>query len=129
MDAYKNPKEIRKATLHSIDGLSECDCSRSVACVDSADESLLFVDADDSRELIRMISRLQPGIVFRTRHAEELLGASYPGFFEHLSEAAELAKSADTLLACDQYLKSMDRERFSLQQFARNMQKALQELA
>lgn len=128
MDAYKNPHDIRKAALVNPDGLSECECSTSVAHAERNDDSLLFVDAEDTDELMQMITRLQPGIVFRTPHAVELLGASYPGFFEHLSEAAELAKSADVLVACDRYLKTMDRSEFSLQQFAKNVQKALQSI-
>jgi hypothetical protein len=128
MDAYKNPHGIKKAALSDPASLSECECSTSVMHVDGADESLLFVDAEDTAELIQMITRLQPGVVFRTPHAVELLGAAYPGFFEHLSEAAELAKSADVLVSCDRYLKTMDRTRFSLQQFAKNVQKALQSI-
>jgi hypothetical protein len=84
-------------------------------------ENVVFVslyDCSACNLIIECIVRHTPILVNRLPATEEYLGEDYPFFYESYEEAAHKADDFEQVRRAHEYLKSMPKERFTLEYFA-----------
>jgi hypothetical protein len=85
------------------------------------EKNIAFIDLFDSaanNTVLECIVRNTPIILNRTPGVLEYLGADYPLYFDRLDEVAGLME-VDKLTVAHQYLRNMNKERFTLEYFIR----------
>ncbi len=80
-----------------------------------------LIDCSAVNTVIECIVRNTPLIVNRLPALEEVLGTSYPGFYENLSHASEMC-STTYITAIHLHLKSLDKTRYYLEEFIEQFQ-------
>ena len=86
-------------------------------------ENLVFLDLYDSsanNTVLECISRNTPILVRKLPAVVEYLGKDYPLYFESLSEASAKLESESIIRDTWEYLKDMDKSRFSMEHFTRS---------
>lgn len=85
-----------------------------------------LVDASAVNAVIECVVRNTPLFVNRHPALEEILGAEYPGFFADMSEAGEKVASRSIVAHCHEYLRSMPKDRLTLEYFVEHFQKVVE---
>ena len=89
-------------------------------------ENIVFLDLVDCsavNTVLEILVRNTPLIVNRHPAVEEILGESYPGFYENLSEAALLLSDINKITDMYNYLEKLDKKRYTLDHFVNEVQK------
>lgn len=89
-------------------------------------ENIVFLDLVDCsavNTVLEILVRNTPLIVNRHPAVEEILGESYPGFYENLSEAALLLSDINKIKDMSNYLEKLDKKRYTLDHFVNEVQK------
>lgn len=88
---------------------------------------LNLIDASACNTVVECIVRNTPLIVNRLPALEEVLGEDYPGFYEtgDMFTPAALMLNEESISKVHEYLKHMDKERFTLQSFINDFQSKL----
>ena len=86
---------------------------------------LNLVDCSAVNTVLECLVRATPLVVNRHPALEEVLGASYPGFYGDLHEAARMLESPERVSAMHTHLARADKSRFSLDAFVRGVQDVL----
>jgi hypothetical protein len=87
-------------------------------------ENIVFVDLFDAsanNTLLECIVRNTPIIINKLPAVVEYLGENYPLYFNNLDEANELLLNNELLLKSHNYLKSMDKTEFSIDNFIKKI--------
>ena len=88
-------------------------------------ENIVFlnlVDASASNTVIECIVRNTPIIINRLPALEEELGTNYPGFYSSLYEAASKIIDMNHILLIHEYLKHIDKKKYTLDYFINDFQ-------
>lgn len=88
-------------------------------------ESVVFLDLIECsavNTVIECIVRNTPIIINRLPALEEILGKNYPGFYRNLAHAAEILQDTNKISIIHNYLKSLDKSRYQLEQFINDVQ-------
>jgi polysaccharide pyruvyl transferase WcaK-like protein len=102
------------ASVQVIDKLSNEDYDNLLS------QNIVFlnlVDCSAVNTVVECIVRNTPIIVNRHPALEEILGTSYPGFYDTLQEASTLCQSNQKIEAMHVYLKKLDKTRYKLETF------------
>jgi hypothetical protein len=81
---------------------------------------LNLVDAGHVDVVHECILRNTPVILNRLPALEDVLGAKFPGFYDHMHQASILVSDPSSYEIIHEYLASMDKSRFSLEGFVMN---------
>ncbi len=123
--------QIRNSDTFSVSGLSEVGQYSEVEWLPNSDydelltECVVFVDLYDSsanNTIIECIARSTPVLVNPLPAVREYLGNDYPLYFESLEDAAFKADNKSFIEDAHNYLKSMDKSRFSYERFLSDVQ-------
>lgn len=91
-------------------------------------ENIVFLDLVDCsavNTVIECIVRNTPLIVNKHPALVEVLGASYPGFYNDLEEASQICSSIGRIYEIHVYLKALDKSRYLLEHFLDEFQKII----
>jgi hypothetical protein len=111
--------------LHSVEileKLSNEDYDKLLA------ENIVFlnlIDCSAVNTVLECIVRNTPLIVNRIDAIEEILGPSYPGFYNTLNEAADLCQDIDKIIEIHIYMSKLDKERYKLEHFIDRIQQII----
>lgn len=89
---------------------------------------LKLIDCSACIAVIECIMRETPVIVNRHVALEEILGKDYPGFFDTYVEAQKILNSMQAILCCHEHLKRIDKSRFSLEKFLKDLRFIIREV-
>ena len=90
-------------------------------------QNIAFIDLFDSaanNTVLECITRNTPIILNRTPGVLEYLGSGYPLYFDNLSDVKFLL-TADNIVLAHEYLKSMDKSRFTMKRFVQDVMEAV----
>jgi hypothetical protein len=114
---YKNDKSVE-----ILEFLAEKDYDALFA------ENIVFlnlVDCSAVNTVVECIVRNTPIIVNRHPALEEALGEDYPGFYNNLFEAASFVTDLGKINDIYEYMKSIDKNRYTLEYFLQDFQDKL----
>jgi polysaccharide pyruvyl transferase WcaK-like protein len=88
---------------------------------------LNMIDVSASNTVIECIVRNTPLIVNLHPALVEVLGPNYPGFYNNLFEATQLATNIHAIASMNEYMQNMDKTKFTLDHFLTEFQSKLVE--
>ena len=83
---------------------------------------LSLVDASACNTVMECLMRSTPLLVNRHPAVEEILGATYPGFYENLSHAAQMLGDSNRIAAMHVYLLELPKDQYTLDSFLSGFQ-------
>jgi len=89
---------------------------------------LNLIDASACNSVLECTVRNTPLIVNRHPAVQEVLGDSYPGFYETTREAADILGDVERLRQIHEYLRHIDKKQFSLSYFLEKFQEIVAKL-
>lgn len=119
---YSLMKEIKQKNLQDIDfdsvkRIKTLTYKKYLTLYESNIFLLDLFDVTCCNVILDCIATNTPIITNRHKATEEYLGADYPLFFENIEEIAKLAKNKDMLYNGSEYLRFMDKNKFSIRNF------------
>ena len=103
--------------------------SEEYDCLLSQNIVLLKLHSSSANNVvIECIARGTPIVINRLPALEEYLGKDYPLFYNKEKEVYEILDNADLLMCGSDYLKRLDKEKFSFDYFARDVNQKLQNI-
>lgn len=109
----------QEASVEILEGLPNDDYDRLLQ------ENVVFlrlVEPSAVNTVIECLVRNTPIVVNRTPAVEEMLGESYPGFYDDLFEAACILADPDRIERCHRHIAALDKDRYRLERFVARMQ-------
>jgi polysaccharide pyruvyl transferase WcaK-like protein len=91
-------------------------------------ENIVFLDLIDCsavNTVLEILVRNTPLLVNRHPAIEEILGEKYPGFYENLNDAANILADIKKIIEITNYLKSLDKQQYKIENFVNAIQDAL----
>jgi hypothetical protein len=98
---------------------------------DLLSENIVFLDLVDcsaANTIMECVVRNTILIVNRHPAVEEVLGASYPGFYSNLLEAVEIIEDIAKLRACYIHLARLNKDRLRIETFLRDFTDIVREI-
>jgi polysaccharide pyruvyl transferase WcaK-like protein len=118
----KGVYEVLAEQMNSVKILEKLDNNEYDRLLSENIVFLNLVDCSAVNTVIECIVRDTPLIVNRHPALEEVLGKRYPGFYQSINDAGRLCDDYTKIAEIHNYMKKLDKERFSLDHFIKKFQ-------